>query len=243
MTSAETRKLLRAALGLEDEKPNRIRSHSLKVTALGWAAKGGMDLPSRHILGHHLDPGAKAAEIYGRDSISSAIRKLCGLLALIKQGRFSPDSSRSGRFTNAHDQKAQSEEDPSDDGSNQGKNLKHGTPHETLENLSTCRSKPIKSNCIYRLGRLSAIIIPFHHLLFSFLFSFYFFTPPHPSPPSKTIQVPTHAWIPDAGIDEHQVSLNSKNRFCSKSRADSKTACLPKFWGLSFKTSLSTRTA
>lgn len=85
VTSAETGKLLRAALGLEDEKPNRIRSH---VTALGWAAKGGIDLPSRHILGHHLDPGAKAAEIYGRDSISSAIRKLCGLLALIKQGRF-----------------------------------------------------------------------------------------------------------------------------------------------------------
>ena len=65
------------------------------------------------------------------------------------------------------------------------KNLKHGTPHETLENLSTCRSKPIKSNCIYRLGRLSAIIIPFHHLLFSFLFSFYCFTPPPPLPPQQ----------------------------------------------------------
>lgn len=94
VTSAETGKLLGAALDLEDEKPNKIRSHSLKVTMLGWAAKGGMDLPSRRILGHHLDPGAKAAEIYGRDSISSAIRKMCGVLALIKQGRFSPLTAR-----------------------------------------------------------------------------------------------------------------------------------------------------
>ena len=60
--------------------PNTIRSHSLKVTMFGWAAKGGMDLPSRRILGHHLGPGAKAAEIYGRDSISSAIRKMCRVL-------------------------------------------------------------------------------------------------------------------------------------------------------------------
>jgi len=34
-----------------------------------------------------------------------------------KARTFSPDGSRSGRFTNADDQKAQSEEDPSDDGS------------------------------------------------------------------------------------------------------------------------------
>ncbi len=100
VTSAETGRLLRAALGVVETKPNLVRSHSLKVTTLSWAAKGGMDLPSRRILGHHLDPGAKAAEIYGRDSISAALRKMCKLLALIKQGRFCPDSSRSGRFRN-----------------------------------------------------------------------------------------------------------------------------------------------
>lgn len=193
MTSAETRKLLRAALGLEDEKPNRIRSHSLKVTALGWAAKGGMDLPSRHILGHHLDPGAKAAEIYGRDSISSAIRKLCGLLALIKQGRFSPDSSKSGRFTNADDQKAQSEEDPSDDGSNQGKIL-NMEPHmkrlKTYLHVDRSRSSLIAFTV---WGGYQPSSSPSTIYCFLFFSPFTVLLPPHPSPPSKTIQVPTHA--------------------------------------------------
>ena len=106
VTSAETGKLLRAALDLEDEKPNKIRSHSLKVTMFGWAAKGGMDLPSRRILGHHLDPGAKAG------------RNLWQGLNLIgdSQDVSCSDSSTSGRFTNAADQDnhVQSEDDPSD---------------------------------------------------------------------------------------------------------------------------------
>ncbi len=67
---------------------------------LSWASRAGVDLPTRRILGHHLDPGAKAAEIYGRDTISAAVRKLTDLLGMIKDGRFVPDATRSGRFRN-----------------------------------------------------------------------------------------------------------------------------------------------
>ena len=98
MTSAEAGAILREALRIDSSPPHKVRSHSLKCTCLSWASKGGLDLPTRRILGHHLDPGAKAAEIYGRDTIAPAVRKLTDLLGWIKEGRFSPDSTRSGRF-------------------------------------------------------------------------------------------------------------------------------------------------
>ena len=98
ITASEVGALLREALDIRSEPPHAVRSHSLKCTPLSWASKGGLSLPTRRILGHHLDPGARSAEIYGRDTIAPSIRKLCSLLHAIKVGRFRPDCTRSGRF-------------------------------------------------------------------------------------------------------------------------------------------------
>lgn len=98
ITATEVGALLREALDIRSESPHSVRSHSLKCTVLSWASKGGLSLATRRILGHHLDPGARSAEIYGRDTIAPSIRKLCSLLHAIKVGRFRPDCARSGRF-------------------------------------------------------------------------------------------------------------------------------------------------
>ncbi len=94
-SSSEVGSLLRLALGTKDPT---IRSHSLKVTALSWCSKGGITLEERKVLGHHMDKAHRSAFTYGRDNAAPALRSLCNLLKLIKQGDFRPDSTRSGRF-------------------------------------------------------------------------------------------------------------------------------------------------
>ena len=98
LTSAECSMLLRRALKLDGEESVTIRSHSLKVTALSWCCKHGLDLGTRRLLGHHLDPGSRSAETYGRDSMAPAVRSFETVLDDIKKGLFRPDESRSGRF-------------------------------------------------------------------------------------------------------------------------------------------------
>ena len=94
-TSSEVGSLLRLALATKD---STIRSHSLKVTALSWCSKAGVPLEERKVLGHHMDKAHRSAFTYGRDNAAPALRSLCNLLKLIKQGDFRPDSTRSGRF-------------------------------------------------------------------------------------------------------------------------------------------------
>lgn len=98
VSSAEVGKILRAALGLEDQKHNTIRGHSLKCTPLSWCSKFGIPLDTRRLLGHHLAPGAVSSETYSRDSMGPAVRELVNVLTAIKAGTFFPDQTRSGRF-------------------------------------------------------------------------------------------------------------------------------------------------
>ena len=98
VTSSECGQLLRKALKVDHDQASGIKSHSLKATALSWAGKYGLDLPTRRLLGHHLDSTAKSAEAYNRDSMGPAVDKLVNTLKSIKQGQFLPDASRSGRF-------------------------------------------------------------------------------------------------------------------------------------------------
>lgn len=51
MTSEEIANFVNVVLDLNGE--DAIRSHSFKSTTLSWAAKYGMDEPSRTLLGHH----------------------------------------------------------------------------------------------------------------------------------------------------------------------------------------------
>ena len=103
LTSAECSLLLRRALKVSGDEAKLIRSHSLKTTPLSWCCKHGLDLSTRRLLGHHLDPSSKSPETYGRDSMAPAVRKLEEVLGDIKSGRFKPDESRSGRFVRAQE--------------------------------------------------------------------------------------------------------------------------------------------
>ena len=44
---------------MEDAELEGITSHSWKTTPLGWAAKAGMKLEDRRLLGGHAKPGQK----------------------------------------------------------------------------------------------------------------------------------------------------------------------------------------
>eukprot|EP00435_Cladocopium_sp_Y103_P074521 s19_g49.t1 len=98
LQASEMGRFLRNILGVEHNKTNLVRSHSLKVTVLSWMAKAGCSLSVRRSLGHHLDVGSKSATIYARDAMSPPLREMCRVLGMIAREDFLPDSTRSGRF-------------------------------------------------------------------------------------------------------------------------------------------------
>ena len=68
-------------------------------------------MPVRRIVGHHLDPAAKSAETYSRDSMSPALRSVAEVVGAINSGQFAPDSTRSGRFVVPRHEKGDSPDD------------------------------------------------------------------------------------------------------------------------------------
>lgn len=121
VSSSEMGAIIRAALNIVSEPPHSVRGHSLKITTLSWCGKYGVDLPTRRMLGHHLDASAISAETYNRDSMGPAVRRLVEVLGQIKKGKFSPDADRSGRFNvdrdvenPSHDNAQDADDDDSD---------------------------------------------------------------------------------------------------------------------------------
>ena len=98
LQSSEIGCFLRNLLKVQHEKVNTVRSHSLKVTPLSWAAKAGCSLAIRRSLGHHLDANAKSATIYARDAMAPPLRELVRVINMIAKKEFFPDNTRSGRF-------------------------------------------------------------------------------------------------------------------------------------------------
>ncbi len=92
------RKLL-LDLGFAPCELEEIGAHSLKVTCLAWAAKWGMDREARRMLGYHLRAGDKSLECYSRCSMAGPLRALDVVLKDIKLGKFNPDTTKSGLFT------------------------------------------------------------------------------------------------------------------------------------------------
>ena len=76
---------------------DNVGTHSCKVTGLSWAAKFGMDLQSRTLLGYHLLKEFGSTITYSRDSLAEPLRKFDQVLKQIRMRTFMPDSSRSGR--------------------------------------------------------------------------------------------------------------------------------------------------
>ena len=111
MGASEVGTFIREVLGEPSQKRNLLRSHSCKTTVLSWLAKFGVPMPVRRIVGHHLDPAAKSAETYSRDSMSPALREVAKVIGSINSGEFAPDSTRSGRFLVPRHEKGDSPDD------------------------------------------------------------------------------------------------------------------------------------
>ena len=83
-----------------------ISTHSLKATTLSWAAKHGMCLQSRTILGYHVLSSEMTTLHYSRDALSGPLREMQGVYDDIRSNIFKPDESRSGYFTVARNRKS-----------------------------------------------------------------------------------------------------------------------------------------
>ena len=80
-----------------DSEAFAFSSHACKATALSWAAKAGMRVPDRRLLGGHAKPGEKSALEYSRDALAGPLFTLERLAGCIKAGQFNPYGTRSGR--------------------------------------------------------------------------------------------------------------------------------------------------
>ena len=105
---------LRALLnGVEPEGPVRIGTHSCKASLLSMCSKYNMGGHSRRILGYHSGTKETSMLVYSRDAAAGPLRDLIGMLQMIREGRFRPDETRSGRFVNLE---PATEQDDDDDG-------------------------------------------------------------------------------------------------------------------------------
>ena len=76
-----------------------IGTHSLKATGLSWIAKhGSVGLTERALLGYHIPAENMSAVTYSRDALAHPLNLFRNVLDDIRNQRFDPDSSRSGRF-------------------------------------------------------------------------------------------------------------------------------------------------
>lgn len=75
---------------------SEISTHSLKSTALSWAAKFGIGREPRQVLGYHVVAGASSMMHYSRDEQAGPLRELQAAYDAILSGVFQPDRTRSG---------------------------------------------------------------------------------------------------------------------------------------------------
>ena len=100
LESGECGKWLRRLLGLDvatgSDSSRRVSSHSLKSTMLSFAAKRGLSVPDRLMLGYHASQ-MHMAMVYSRDGAAASLILLERLIDEIARGKFQPDNTRSGR--------------------------------------------------------------------------------------------------------------------------------------------------
>ncbi|CAE8638790.1 unnamed protein product [Polarella glacialis] len=71
---------LLASVGCEAAALKEVASHSMKATLLSMAAKYGVDLRTRQLLGYHVVKGEESALNYGRDNLGAPVHELEKLL-------------------------------------------------------------------------------------------------------------------------------------------------------------------
>ena len=89
---------LRGLLQTPADSERRISSHSMKATCLSFAAKWGLPVQDRLILGYH-STHCRMAITYARDVSAPQMRMLEEILDAIRGGHFAPDLPRSMRRT------------------------------------------------------------------------------------------------------------------------------------------------
>ena len=97
LTSQEANSFLRVLF--PDAGGRRLTTHSMKATALSWAAKCGVSGEDRAILARHQSSIQGSTVLYSRDIVSAALRKFQKVIALIRDEAFVPDANRSGMVT------------------------------------------------------------------------------------------------------------------------------------------------
>jgi hypothetical protein len=90
------RRVLDIGIAAATDPDRRVSSHSLKCTMLSFAAKRGLSVPDRLMLGYHASQ-MHMAMVYSRDGAAASLLLLEQLIDDIARGKFKPDSTRSGR--------------------------------------------------------------------------------------------------------------------------------------------------
>ena len=104
LETGECGKWLRRLLNVEaftaPGQDRKVSSHSLKCTMLSYAAKRGLSVPDRLMLGYHSSQ-MHMAMVYSRDGAAASLLLLEKLIDEISTGKFRPDSTRSGRLVSS----------------------------------------------------------------------------------------------------------------------------------------------
>ena len=76
----------------------RISSQGLKATCLSWCMKYPVSDSDQTLLGYHSRGKSGSSLSYGRDVLAGPLRTLEKVLQDVRESRFKPDSTRSGRW-------------------------------------------------------------------------------------------------------------------------------------------------
>ena len=85
---------------------SNLSSHSLKATALSWAAKAEVPREQRRILGRHSEAIKCADGFYSRDMSIGPVNSVQKVITLSKDGVFHPYATRANYFPHGSRQSA-----------------------------------------------------------------------------------------------------------------------------------------
>ena len=104
MTANQATDIMRQLLlrdGAVAREVEAYTSHSCKATVLSWMAKAGGKIADRRLLGGHAKPGEFTTLEYSRDALAGPVPAVAVVYQHIREGKFVPDSTRSGRWVPA----------------------------------------------------------------------------------------------------------------------------------------------
>ena len=95
LSAGEVTGILKGFLQTNDQL---LSSHSLKATALSWAAKAEVPREQRRILGRHSSSVQGSDSYYSRDLSVGPVNSLQKVICMIRDGSFQPDATRANYF-------------------------------------------------------------------------------------------------------------------------------------------------